>query len=269
MEAIDEFAFRRAAELFSAKRQALPPHAVIALADEVVRRLALAAPSSSRDGRVERANPGIAAFCDVLIQPEAAATVRFIEARRAEGESKQDVYLRYIAGAARMLGEQWDRDDISLIEMTTATGHLYAVMRALKAERPSGRAAFDARKYALFATVPGEDHSIGITIAADMFRDAGWEIDLQVGRDHDSLLARVEQARPHIVGLTLSTEQRLDSLVRLVVAIRLIEPDALIGVAPAASVKRETIVNLVDIDLVFQDARDACVELDRLIRFRR
>lgn len=57
-------------------------------------------------------------------------------------------------------------------------------------------------------------------IAEDIFRDAGWEIDLQIGRTHDDLMANVEFAQPEIMALTLNGEQCLGDLTRLAVAMR-------------------------------------------------
>ena len=59
-----------------------------------------------------------------------------------------------------------------------------------------------------------------------------------------------------------------DALVRLVVATRLVVPDAIVGVAPGASVDAKRLNDLVDIDLVFTDAPSAYRELDRLMRLR-
>ena len=120
----------------------------------------------------------------------------------------------------------------------------------------------------MFATVPGEDHGIGITVATDLFRDAGWDIDLAIGANHETLMARIEEAEPQIIGLSLSTEQRLVALVRLVVAVRLVSPGVVIGVAPGSSVDAKRLRDLVDIDLVFTDAPSAIRELERLIQLR-
>jgi hypothetical protein len=49
---------------------------------------------------------------------------------------------------------------------------------------------------------------------------------------------------------------------------RIVVPHAVIGVAPAASLDEDRVRNLVDIDLLFRDARASCVELERLIRLR-
>ncbi len=265
---IDAEAFARTSQLFAAKRQALAPDTVTVLVGDIVRRLARAAQDRPRSEEIAVGDESLAAFCHALVQPEPTAALRFVEQRRAEGVSRQTIYIGYIAAAAGALGDAWDQNRLTSTEVITGTGHLYALMRALRGEGIISRPAFDSRKYALFATVPDEDHSIGITIAADLFRDAGWEIDLQIGKDHDALVERIDRARPSIIGLSLSTENRLASLVRLVVAIRLTLPEAIIGIAPAAAVDETKLDGLVDFDLLFRDARASCVELDRLIQLR-
>lgn len=264
----DAGVFSRTASRFATKRDAFAPDAMEALATDILKRLADA---TSREPALVAADvdaESVAAFCEALIEPEPGAALRFIEDRRAEGLTRHGVYLGYVAAAARVLGEGWDADRLSLADVAIGTGHLYAVMRALRAEAPVARAAADDRRSALFATVPGEDHGIGVTMAADLFREAGWEIDLQAGADHDGLVAHVERTRPRIIGLSLSTERRLDALARLVVALRLVMPCAIIGVAPASSVDSERLHETADIDLVFHDARSARLELDRLLGLR-
>ncbi|MCC5975132.1 MAG: cobalamin B12-binding domain-containing protein [Rubellimicrobium sp.] len=260
--------FERTASLFAVKREAFPPDAVEALASDIVRRLATTIPTGPHNDGIDISEAEVKAFCDVLIVPDPSAALQFMKQRRSEGVTRRGIYLGYICAAARELGEGWEQDRFSFMDVTTGTGHLYALMRALRAEGPSLRPRPGTDRSALFATVPGEDHGIGITVAADLFRDIGWDIDLRTGTDHDGLLQLVERTQPRIIGLSLSTEARLDALVRLVVAIRMTMPHVIIGVAPGANLDAERVRALVDIDLVFEDARSALVELDRLIRLR-
>lgn len=265
---IDPRLFARTASLFAVKASTLAPTTVEVLAGDIIRHLARTVTKALPAEDVSVSQGDVADFCDALLADDATAALGFIAARRAEGLTRHGVYLGYIGAAARMLGQRWDEDRLSFAEVTLGTGRLYALMRALRAEGSAARPAYDARRCALFATVPGEDHGIGITIAADLFRDAGWEIDLQVGRDHDWLVERVERMAPEIIGLSLSTAQGLDALVRLVVALRIVVPHAIIGVAPGSALDRKKVASLVDIDLVFDDAPSARAELERLIRLR-
>ncbi len=260
--------FSRTASLFATKRDAFGPDMVEVLAGDIMLRLASARSRDQSFDTPEISDDSISAFCDALVESDPEAALRFIEDRRNEGVTRQGVYLGYIIAAARALGKGWDENRFSFVEVTFGTGHLYALMRALRAETTSLRPAFDGRRCALFATVPGEEHGIGITVAADLFREAGWEIDLRTSTDHDTLLDHVEDTQPHIIGISLSTEKRLDALIRLVVAMRITMPYAIIGVAPAANVDANRLQNLVDIDLIFDDAPSACRDLERLIQLR-
>ena len=263
--AFDPELYTRTATLFTFKRTVLPPEAVETLATDVLRRLSA---NAARQVPEAISDHNINAFCDALIAPGPETAMRFIEARRAEGLTRMGVYLGYICAAAKRLGEGWERDELSFIDVTTGTGHLYALMRALRAEQEADTDSFDAKRYALFATVPGEDHGIGITVAADLFRERGWEIDLQTGTTHAHLIARVEETAPRIIGLSLTTEARLDALARLVVALRLVAPRAVIGVACGAGVDERKISDVVDIDLLFDGAIAASDTLERLIEQR-
>ena len=264
----DAEVFARTTSIFAAKRNALNSRAVEVLANEIVRRLAQAKNRKATFEAPEIEADSLATFCDVLIQPDPDAALQFIQNRRADGVSRAGIYFGYIAGAARLLGDWWDTDRLSFLQVTYGTGHLYALMRALRDEGPAARPAFDGKRAALFATVPGEDHGIGITMATDLFRKVGWEIDLHTDTDHETLVEHVERTKPHIIGLSLSTAQRLDALVRLVVAIRIEAPHIIIGVAPGSNITAEQLHDLVDIDLIFNDARTAYDQLDRLIDLR-
>ena len=265
---IDAHTFVQTASRFALKRDAFAPETVSLLASDIVRRLSRATARAPRLEEPVIAEDSIAAFCAALVQPDPLAALNFIRRQREAGLTRQGVYLGYVGAAARRLGAGWDTGRLSFAQVTIGTGHLYALMRALRAEGPPAGLPFDARRHALFATVPGETHGIGITMAADLFREMGWEIDLQLGRGHDGLLARVESEQPDIVGLSLSTDHRLPDLGRLAVALRLVVPHAVIGVAPGAELDDEQITEIVDVDLIFHDARTAFADLDRLIRLR-
>ncbi|MFN3608836.1 MAG: B12-binding domain-containing protein [Hyphomonas sp.] len=262
---VDPQLYERAVSLFATKRSALPPETVSLLANDIVRRLARAIEQVPTQEVPEISGASLAAFCETLVHADPAAALSFISARRAEGVSRDGIYFGYISAAARQLGDLWDEDLLSFVDVTVGTGHLYALLRALRAEGSFGRPAFDVRRYAVFATVPGEDHGIGITIAADLFREAGWEIDLHTVTDHESLLTHMERAAPTVIGLSLSTEHRLDELMRLVVAIRIAMPHVIIGVAPGSSLDERRLTSLVDIDLVIRDVHSSRAELERRI----
>lgn len=260
--------FLSAADIFARKRRALPVDAVKGFAAEVVQRIL------SMDTRAEFVDDArvsakrLGEFCDVLLQPLPEQALAFIAALQAQGVSPQAIRYGYIAGAARLLGDRWDRNKVSFMDVTVATGHLYALMRAVKPDPQEHPGTHHGVRSALFAAVPGETHTLGITLASDTFRNHGWAIDLRISDDHDSLVRLVEKTRPAVIGLSLSTRERMADLIRLVLALRIVVPHATIGVAPGLEMSDAEIRDIVDIDLVFRDARHALADLDRLSRMR-
>lgn len=261
---IDAAVLTRTAGILDRSRRQLPPEAMIGFAREIVTRVAEVVALRAQDDGVQIDADRIAEFCDLLLQPDQPRTaLGYIVRRRDAGASLRDVYLGYIGQSAALLGERWENDELTPLQVTIGAGTLYALMRALRRDGAQGPVG-DPRRAALFATVPGEQHGLGITVAADLFRDAGWEIDLQLGLGHAALVDRARRARPDIVGLSLSGADRLADLARLVVALRLVVPGALLGVAPG-SLSAEDVDAVVDVDVIFGDAPSAIAQLERHI----
>lgn len=267
-EPLDIGAFVGTSALFQKKRMALGGDEFQVLARDILRRV-----SSMK--HVGKLGPGdvvsgerIREFCILLTQPAPTAALDFIRMRKAEGVDHEAILHGYLAGAARILGERWEADELSFMDVIHASGHLYALLRALQPMSDPRRKEGSGGRHALFAVVPGETHTFGARIAAETFREAGWSIELKVDLDHDALVDHVQRTEPNIIGLSLSTQDSLPSLVRLAVALRLIRPRAIIGVAPALSMGDTAIQSVADVDLIFRDARQAVRDLDWSLKIR-
>ncbi len=225
----DELAYQAADIHFRHVSRHLPEDTVKDVAREVVRRLAF------RVRRAERPDNGPSAqdierFCAALLSRDEAAGNRFIIAIRREGVPAETIYLAYVAAAARRLGKLWERDRISFMDVTLASGRLYRIIRGLRHVIDSGWDD-DGQKSTLFALVPQETHTLGIEIATDMFRREGWDVDLSVGETHEAIVTRTEDTRYQAIVVVAQGEEMLANLVRLVLALRITQPMALIVVA--------------------------------------
>lgn len=266
---LDRRAFERTTELFERKREALPLDVVERLASLVMDFASRLAANTDTPRAYEAPPDRLRAFCEMLLAGDADGALELMQSERLDGGlSARDVYSGYISASAQRLGRMWERDEASFVEVTAATGHLYALMRALRPEAQEKTRGSDLRKTALFATVPGEAHSLGVTMAADIFRRAGWSIDLQRGLNHNELVSHIADCQPELVGLSISGDGRLDALATLCVSIRLNLPHALIVVAGQAAGQGNTIAELADVDFVFDNVDDAEHQLARLMKMR-
>jgi len=221
----------------------LPEASVANLAREVIRRMTN---DASSDGPHMPGYPQIAELCDALIAEDDHAGARFISDVRSAGATIESVYLNYLAGAARLLGTWWEDDRVSFTQVTVGTSRMYAIMRSIRRELPV--TSLNMARAAVFATVPGEEHILGVRMAADLFRKDGWDIELLIGEEHDQLVNDICRTGMVLIGLSASGDRTLEALSKLVIALRIKKPAVRIFVSGHIVDACEDTVSLMDID---------------------
>lgn len=169
-------------------------------------------------------DPCAAAMAFALCDPDDAAAQFLVDDLLDAGISVEDLCHDHLAPAARRLGTMWDRDRIPFTDVALATARIQSILRRLPANRSSLRNRRGLG--AIFAAVPGEMHTLGVMMAADLFRRGGWDISLLVGLTHDELLARLTRDDRPVIGLSCSGEHSFGALRRLLAALGNARPDA-------------------------------------------
>ncbi|MDP5362952.1 MAG: cobalamin-binding protein [Paracoccaceae bacterium] len=260
----DRSEYERAYKQFRLVEKTLPPEAVIDLAREVVKRLAVQMPKEvKKEEMPDKAD--IDQLCEALLSKDDRAAERFILAVRRDGASIKTIYLGYMAGAATRLGEMWDDDEVSFIDVTLGCGKLYRIIRGLRHAIAPGIVHDRDEWPAMFALVPGETHTLGIEIATDMFRREGWDVDMMVGLDHDMLVDQSDRRVYRAIVLVANSDQMLKPLARLILALRISHPLAHLVVTGNIQNHYPDICDLVGADAVISDIGTAVAKLRGVI----
>lgn len=218
---LDRLQLERAFSEIEVIRNQLPETTLTALAEVVVKRVAsnlrgaLPFPFKPTTDQIDR-------LCDALLSSDPLAAIPLMEHAKQEGASYDALCQSYLAVAARRLGEWWEDDKISFYKVTMGAGRIYVILRILRLQRPVHE--LDTRRLAVFASVPGDNHTLGITVAADMARDKGWDIELFTGLTHDQLIHELDQRDTPLIGLSASAKRSLPALMKLIIAVRLGNP---------------------------------------------
>ena len=157
-------------------------------------------------------------FCTLLVSGDAVAAGNLLRARTARRQSYAQVADGILGSAARLLGRKWDSDALSFAEVSVAITQILRLNQAY-ARRPVPVTRAGAPRVGVFAALPGQAHSLGVVLAAEAFRQSGWQIELLLNRPERDVVEAIRRLRPEVVGLTVSVEDRPGRLSPLVHAL--------------------------------------------------
>lgn len=202
------------------------------------------------------------ALCDDLTDIADLMVTDLIDA----GLTVEEVCLDHLAPAARCLGEWWEADRLPFTEVTMATSRIQAIMRRMPTPRTDRRAM--SENGAVFCAVPGEQHTLGVMMAADLFRRSGWDVGLLLGLEHDEIVDRLVRDDRAVIGLSCSGDHSANALERLMVTLRNRRPDATILLSGQIATDPEALDRLPRADAVVTDMGQAQAIMARLARAR-
>lgn len=196
---------------------------VARLAQEVRARLGLAEARPLPRGPCQQE---LEAICLALIrdgdgEAEAEALLTSLSAEEHTGDRRAVC----LAGAARMLGDWWREDRVSFVEVTVGAARILEMLRPSDDQpRPDGAHPLPI----IFASVPGEQHVLGVRMATNAFRAEGWDVALRIGRSEDELVTEIEQLPKCIVGLSIGGPHSIGALSQLALSIHRNCPNAVL-----------------------------------------
>lgn len=225
------------------------------------------APLVRRDNLVITADH-VAAFTAKVLQSHEAA-IAHLRDLVDHGAALDNLCLNLLAGTARHLGDLWVADSVSFTEVTIALGRLQGVLRALSSRMDLPANGPGAGRQALFASVPGEQHTFGLAMVCDFFRVSGWLVssELPAHTMATDLLQLVAGQHIDVVGFAIGNDGSIALLAQLIREVRCksLNPQVGVLVGGPLLVARPQIALLVGADATGADARQALLAAEKLL----
>jgi diguanylate cyclase (GGDEF)-like protein len=167
------------------------------------------------------------------------------------------VYGEVIAPALWKVGDLWEAGEISVADEHLATAMTYRVMVGLYA---STLGAEPAGGRVLLAGVEGEQHVVGLRMAADVLEVAGYEATY-LGADVPTadLLGAIEQMGPDLLAISATMPFSAQALRQAIARVREVDPELGIvvgGQGAALDDQDERTVFIADLDELLEAARE-------------
>lgn len=142
---------------------------------------------------------------------------RLIERLISGGMNAEDVVLRAIVPAARLLGEMWAEDTANFTEVSLAVNQLSTTVMRLEMDLP---VAMIVHGEVLLTCAPGDQHGFGSLIVGFCLRRHGWVVTCPKTNDANTLVDLGERRHFDAFGLSISNEVLLPDCRRLIERMR-------------------------------------------------
>ncbi|WP_374942203.1 B12-binding domain-containing protein [Sphingomonas sp.] len=204
------------------------------------------------------------------LQVEADTLIVHVEAILTRGVPIDAVLVDLLAPAARLLGEYWEEDRCDFVDVTMALWRLQEVIHELSARMPSDGIVGGGGHSALFASMPGDQHSFGTVVIDELFRREGWRTDRMSNAETPDLLRRVADDWFDMIGLTVSCDCHIANLGSVIVALRNVSRNPRVCVMVGGRIfgADPALAEQVGADGTARDAKLALKLADSLVRAR-
>lgn len=168
-------------------------------------------------------------YLDAVRAADAPGAFRIAAGALASGMTIPELYQRVIAPAMHEVGELWSKGALTVADEHLATSLTHRVLAAL---RPpvwvgvgSQSDAGAVKQRVMLAAVEGEQHVLGLRMAADVLEDAGFETiylgaDVPIG----ALLQALDSLAPDLLALSATMPELAPELDQVAATIRRTHP---------------------------------------------
>ena len=220
---------------------------------------------------VQKPSPeALKALADLAMREEFSAVVAYVEALVDRGVPIEDAYLQWLAPAARQMGCDWESDRTDFSSVTIGMWKLQQAMHALSDTFLKNAATVKSARRILLASVPGDQHTMGLFMASEFFRRGGWDVWSELPSDYEDIVDKARGEWFDLIGLSVGVDHKLDALTHAISALRRASrnADVLIMLGGPILASNPEIAVAVGADFTAGDARCAVTKAEKAVASR-
>ena len=195
----------------------------------------------------------------LLLAHDVSVAAAYVETVLQRGTSLDGICLNLLAPAARELGLLWEEDECDFMQVTVGLCRLHQILRNLAPHFAMDTMVTDAERRILLVSVPGEQHTFGVTLVAQFLIRAGWDVWQEFPATDADILEIVRHNWFTVVGLSIGSDTRLENLAVLISAVRGASRNRNVGILAGGPVLvgRPEVAAMLGADATAVDGREA------------
>jgi len=264
-------------EPFKGKDNKRSEHSLLSLVEaEIIPRLMLAhrAQRLTPLGANSISREEIVAFTQALLAQDITSANAIVAELRKVGFTMNAIYLQLLSPSACYLGVLWEADTCNFSEVTLCLWRIQTMLYDLSPVFQSDatlRAAAPIERRILIATLPGHQHTLGVSMLSEFFRREGWVTLTIPSPQPREIQDSLSLDWFDVLALSASTDREIDDLQKTVEAARKTSrnPRLAIMVGGALLLRRPELASIVGADGTADDADSALTMAANLVQHQR
>lgn len=154
----------------------------------------------------------------MIDDPDAA--VDYVRHLLTSGVTFQDVLLDLLAPAARILGERWEQDSASFVEVALGMARMHRILREFDGVPAHLWSTAGDGRHVLLLPTPGEQHTFGLRLVQEFLLRESWTVTNHYADDLEELSKVLRSDHFDVVGISLSGETLIQPFLSAIQVVR-------------------------------------------------
>lgn len=217
----------------------------------------------------------VEAFTRALLERTPEHAQKLLDFHCGRGIPLESIYLQLFVGAAHLLGAWWESDESNFSQVTLAMTRIHAMLNELSPSFHAGtmRSPLErgGERRILMATLPGQHHTLGLSILSEFFRREGWVVLAIPSPEPGLIQASLSTHWFDLLALSASLDAEVDDLGSTILAARKtsLNPRLAIMIGGPLLTRQPQLGTTLGADGVSTDAVDALALAQRLVQAQR
>lgn len=160
--------------------------------------------AAGSDHAIEQLQHAVPNVTQLALAGEEAALTRVVQDFVARGWPANLLIRGLLEPAARALGDAWQNDECSDVDVTISLCVLRTASRTLRHSGIARGYPVSSDAKVLIAAAPGEPHMLGACLMADALSDTGWSLEFAFPENDTALATNCAQFQPSVIVVALS-----------------------------------------------------------------
>jgi methanogenic corrinoid protein MtbC1 len=214
----------------------------------------------------------IEAFARALLERSPEPAYRLLEAHRERGVPLEAIYLQLFVGAAHLLGEWWESDESNFSQVTLSMTRIHGMLNQLSPSFHAGANSTQLERSGerriLMTTMPGQQHTLGLSMLAEFFRRDGWVVLAIPAPEPGLIQASLSTNWFDLLALSASTDAEIEDLGSTILAARKTSRNPRLSIMVGGPLlgRQPNLGKTLGADGVSNDAADALALAQRLLQ---